>query len=99
MFNEQNVLCGWQDIKKNEKIISRDDVDLRPFAFNGIHILNPEVITLFPEEKVFSVIKAYLKVAETEDIQSYVCDNLKWIDVGKLDSLTNAALLVKSLGL
>ncbi|MFZ1519013.1 MAG: nucleotidyltransferase family protein [Ignavibacteriaceae bacterium] len=95
LFNDDNTLCGWEDVKKNEKIIIRDKDNLYQFAFNGIHILNPQIINQFPDDKVFSVIKAYLKLAETEEIQGYICNDIKWIDVGKLDSLEKAEELVK----
>lgn len=97
LFNDENILCGWEDVKKNEKIISRSGNNLYQFAFNGIHIINTQMIDHFPDEQVFSVIKAYLKLAETEDIIGYVCNDLKWIDVGKLDSLDKAEKLLKDI--
>ncbi len=96
LFNDNNILCGWQDVKKDEKIIVRDDVKLNQLAFSGIHILNPHLIDLFPKEKVFSVIKAYLKIAGTEDIHAFISNDIKWIDVGKIDSLERAETLYKS---
>lgn len=95
LLNDENILCGWEDVKKNEKIISRNEKNLYQFAFNGIHIINPEIIKHFSDEKVFSVIKAYLMLAETEDIVGYVCNDIKWIDVGKIDSLDKAEELIK----
>jgi N-acetyl-alpha-D-muramate 1-phosphate uridylyltransferase len=95
LFNDNNTLCGWEDVKNNEKIIVREKDNLYRFAFNGIHILNPQIIHQFPDEKVFSVIKAYLKLAETEEIQGYICNDIKWIDVGKIDSLEKAEKLLK----
>jgi len=97
LFNDDNILRGWEDVKKNEKIIVRDKDNLYQFAFNGIHILNPQIINQFPDEKVFSVIKAYLKLAETEEIQGYICNDINWIDVGKIDSLEKAVELVKGI--
>ena len=97
LFNDDNVLCGWQDVKKDEKIIVRDELKLNQLAFSGIHILNPHLIESFPKEQVFSVIKAYLKIAATEDIHAYITNDLKWIDVGKIDSLEKAGELYKSL--
>ncbi len=97
LFNDENILCGWQDIKKDEKIVVRDDFKLNQLAFNGIHILNPGLINLFPDEKVFSIIKAYLKIAASEDIHAYISDDIKWVDVGKADSLEKAERLVKAI--
>ena len=99
LFNEADILCGWQDVNKNEKIIVREDSKLNQLAFNGIHILNPHLIDSFPDEKVFSVIKAYLKIAGTEDIHAYVSNDIKWIDVGKVDSLQKASQLIRSMTL
>ena len=99
LFNESDILCGWQDVNKDEKIIVRDESKLNQLAFNGIHILNPLLIDSFPDEKVFSVIKAYLKIAGTEDIHAYVSDEIKWIDVGKVDSLQKASQLIRSINL
>ena len=99
LFNEADILCGWQDVNKDEKIIVREDSKLNQLAFNGIHILNPHLIDSFPDEKVFSVIKAYLKIAGTEDIHAYVSNDIKWIDVGKVDSLQKASQLIRSMTL
>lgn len=99
LFNYQNILCGWQDVKKNEKVIVREDDILDQFAFNGIHIINPDLIKLFPDEKVFSVIKAYLELAKTEDIQAYIANDINWIDVGKTENLKTAEELLKKFGL
>ena len=99
LFNEADILCGWQDVNKDEKIIVREDSKLNQLAFNGIHILNPHLIDSFPDEKVFSVIKAYLKIAGTEDIHAYVSNDIKWIDVGKVDSLQKASQLIRSITL
>ncbi len=96
LFNDDNILCGWQDEKKEEKIIVRDELNLKQFAFNGIHILNPEIIKSFPDEKVFSIIKAYLKIAKTEDIHAYISSDINWVDVGKIDSLQRAEELMKN---
>lgn len=99
LFDNDNILCGWQDVNKDEKIIVRDESRLNQFAFSGIHILNPHLMDSFPDEKVFSVIKAYLKIAGTEDIHAYVSDEIKWIDVGKIDSLEKASQLIRSINL
>lgn len=99
LFNEADILCGWQDVNKDEKIIVREYSKLNQLAFNGIHILNPHLIDSFPDEKVFSVIKAYLKIAGTEDIHAYVSNDIKWIDVGKVDSLQRASQLIRSITL
>jgi NDP-sugar pyrophosphorylase family protein len=90
LFNDENILCGWQNTKNDEKIIVRAEPNLKQLAFDGIHILNPHMIELFPKEKAFPIVKAYLKIAETEDIHAYISNDIKWIDVGKIDNLQKA---------
>jgi NDP-sugar pyrophosphorylase family protein len=99
LFNEADILCGWQDVYNDKKIIVRENSKLIQLAFNGIHIMNPHLIDSFPDERVFSVIKAYLKIAGTEDIHAYVSNDIKWIDVGKVDSLQKASQLIRNITL
>ncbi len=72
------------------RLLLEMNIHLKQLAFDGIHILNPHLIELFPKDKVFSIIKAYLKIAATEDIHAYISNDIKWIDVGKIDSLQRA---------
>ena len=95
LFNKERLLCGWEDVKNNQKIITRHESGLSRFAFDGIHILNPKIIGQFPAERVFSVIKAYLKLAPETKICGYTANNLKWLDTGKPENLDEAAKLIK----
>lgn len=97
LFNDENILCGWEDVKKNEKIVVKESPTYQQLAFNGIHIINPELIKKFPDEKVFSVIKAYLNAAVEEEINAYLCNDIKWLDVGKIDSISKAEELIKKI--
>jgi len=94
LFNPENILCGWQDVKRDKKIIVREERSLHQLAFNGIHIINPSLIDSFPNEQVFSIITAYLDIAKTETINGFVCNDIKWMDVGKIDSLQRAEDLI-----
>lgn len=97
LFNDENILCGWEDVKKNERIVVKESSTYQQLAFNGIHIINPELIKKFPDEKVFSVIKAYLNAAVEEEINAYLCNDIKWLDVGKIDSISKAEELIKKI--
>ena len=64
---------------------------LKKYAFAGTHIISPHVFGLmkkWPEK--FSIIDFYLQMADKYIIKGYVMDNLKMVDVGKLDSLKEA---------
>ena len=64
---------------------------LYAFAFSGIHSFSPRLFPLmdrFPDR--FSIIDFYLSVCHRSMIMGLVKDDLKMIDVGKLDSLSEA---------
>ena len=69
---------------------------LYAFAFSGIHSFSPRLFPLmdrFPDK--FSIIDFYLSVCHRSRIVGLVKDDLKMIDVGKLDSLQAAEEFVK----
>jgi NDP-sugar pyrophosphorylase family protein len=70
---------------------------LYAFAFSGIHSFSPRLFPLmdrFPDR--FSIIDFYLSVCHRANIVGVVKDNLKVLDVGKLDSLREAESFIKA---
>lgn len=64
---------------------------LNAFAFSGIHSFSPRLFPLmdrFPDR--FSIIDFYLSVCHRSRIVGLVKDDLRVLDVGKLDSLAEA---------
>ena len=96
LFNENNVLCGWKNVKTTEEKIMRDDNNLKKKAFSGIHIINAGIFSLmhFKEEK-FSMVHVYLSLCAVNEILSYDHSTTKFIDVGTPDSIANATALFK----
>ena len=67
------------------------------FAFSGIHSFSPRLFPLmdrFPDK--FSIIDFYLSVCHRSRIVGLVKDDLKMIDVGKLDSLSEAEKFIET---
>lgn len=72
-----------------EKFLSEHS--LKKYAFAGTHIISPEVFKLmenWPEK--FPIVDFYLQMADKYIIKGYVKNDLKMVDVGKLDSLEEA---------
>jgi NDP-sugar pyrophosphorylase family protein len=70
---------------------------LYAFAFSGIHSFSPRLFPLmdrFPDK--FSIIDFYLSVCHRSHIVGLVKDDLKLIDVGKLDSLSEAEKFIET---
>jgi len=96
MFEEETKhLTGWTNIKTNEVKLSRiTTMMVSNFGFSGIHVVNPEMQSFFPEEEAFSMIDVYLEAARNQNIQAYPHDDDVWLDVGKPE---NVALAEKTL--
>ncbi len=74
------------------------DIDLNMFAFSGIHSFSPRLFHLmdrFPDR--FPVMDFYLQTCHRTHIYGCVKDDLRVLDVGKLDSLDKAEEMLKEL--
>lgn len=91
IFDEQQRLCGWQNIKTGEVRMSRPTTgSLQLRAFSGIHMISPDIFDLMTKQGKFSIIDTYLRLAKDHDIRSYPHDEDVWIDVGRPESLKEA---------
>ena len=94
LFDEQNVLKGW--INESTGEVKSPYPDFSPenhqkFAFAGIQVISPEIfdkMKYVPDK--FAIIDFYLSIADKVRIKGYPVDDLKMIDVGKIDSLKEA---------
>ena len=88
LFDAENRLSGWENTKTGERIIVREEKELKPLAFSGIHVIDPRIFEFMPQKDVFSIIELYLKAAKKEKILSYRDDESSWQDIGKLENLS-----------
>ncbi len=87
LFNSESILCGWKNLKTGE-LISSCNIDLlNEFAFNGIHIIDPKIFSLMPDDDVFSMIDLYLDIMRDNKIIAHIDNDSFWLDVGKTESL------------
>jgi NDP-sugar pyrophosphorylase family protein len=91
LFDAQLILCGR---KRNEEIEIARKAPHQPrrFAFTGIHVISPRLLTMMNEDGAFSIIDTYLRLAgQGEKIVGFPADEYEWRDVGRLDDLRQAA--------
>jgi len=91
LFNEQNILCGWKNVKTGEEKISRQSSKYIEKAFSGIHVISPEIFPLIKMEGKFSMVDVYLELAKAHSIQAFDHTGSRFIDVGKPESILEAA--------
>ena len=91
-FDADNRLVGWINKKNGEtKISVRENFeDAAEMAFSGIHIVQPEIFKLMPEEDKFSIVDLYLELAKTHTIKGYFDNSEVWMDLGKPEELAKA---------
>lgn len=87
MFNDQNLLSGWKNHQTGEEIISRQKENPTFYSFSGIHVINPEIFELMPEEEIFPIMPFYLSVASNKPIGAFDHTGDIWEDVGKLNAI------------
>ena len=94
LFDDNMRLKGWTNTKTGEvkSPYPADELQVcRRLAFSGIHNMSPrifEAMENWPER--FPIIDFYISECKNHPIYGVVPDNLKMIDVGKLDSLKQA---------
>lgn len=93
LFDEKDVLCGWKNISLDKQIITRQSPIFNPFAFSGIHMINPEIFKLIDKIGQFSIVDEYLRISENHKICAYHHDHTVWMDLGKVESLKQASAL------
>ncbi len=85
---------GWTNIATGQIKSPHADLDVnryRKFAFSGIQVFNPAILPLMDEWKgKFSIIDFYLSVCDKVQIKCCLSDNLRLLDVGKLDTIAKA---------
>lgn len=101
LFDENNRLQGWTNIKTGE--VKPINSGIRPenfseYAFSGVHVVGPKTLQAmdaFPNR--FSIIDFYLSLLNRLKIKGYIKHDLRLLDVGKLDTLHEAEAFVKEL--
>jgi mannose-1-phosphate guanylyltransferase len=88
LFDDKGELCGRRIGRDQEPELVRSTPNPQAFAFSGIHIISPRLLTNMTEEGVFSIIATYLRLAgQGEKILAFRADEYSWRDLGKLDDL------------
>ena len=95
LFDENDRLCGWRNVKTNEEKIAVNKPNLQQKAYSCVVIFQPEVFSLIKQEGKFSLTETYLDLAKDNLILGYDHSGDKLVDVGKTESLAVAEKLFK----
>ena len=77
--------------------MARRAAETLALAFTGIHVISPKIFGKMTEEGSFSIIDAYLRLAERgERIAAYRANGCYWRDLGRPEHLLQAAHDIES---
>lgn len=93
LFDEENRLAGWRNVKTNEERISRPATAYHPKAFSGIHIIDTHLFPMITQQGKFSIVDAYLELATHQDLRCFDHSGSRFIDVGKPEAVAEAEAL------
>lgn len=90
LIDKSSHLKGWRDNRSGEQIlVDGNDTGLSPIAFSAIHVMDPRIFELFPEDKIFPIMPFYLELAKKETIYMHRHEADTWMDMGKLEAYSN----------
>ena len=94
LFDDSMRLVGWTNIETGEVKSPYPDINpklCRMYAFAGIHAISPRLVAQMDGwSDKFGIIDFYLKTCATHNIIGYAKDDLRLMDIGKLDTLAQA---------
>jgi len=97
LFDEENWLCGRRAGSDGKAEIVRPSSHPRAFAFSGLHVISPRLLSLMNEEGAFSIVTAYLRLAGLgEKFGVFRADEYYWRDLGKPENIAQAAAEIES---
>ena len=83
LFNEELHLCGRRVGSNSKTELVRPSEHMQALAFCGVHIISPLLLSMITEEGAFSIIDAYLRLANREvKILAFRADQYYWRDLG-----------------
>jgi NDP-sugar pyrophosphorylase family protein len=93
LFDANDELCGWRNVKTGQERIARPVATSVQKAFSGIHVIDPSIFSLMTKEGKFSTVDLYLDLAAGHSIRGYDHSRSRLIDVGKPESAVEAERL------
>lgn len=102
-FDKTKNLCGWRNNETGEVKPAYPYFDCsksQGFTFGGIHVISSKIFDYMDEwTGKFSIIDLYLSICPKASIRYYTTDDLKMIDIGKPETLSEAGDWIKRISI
>ena len=84
LFDDKLILCGWENVKTGERVISGKTVtNYKQLAFSGIQVMEPDIFNFISETGKFSLTGMYLRLSAEHKIDGFIDKDSFWKDAGK----------------
>ncbi len=93
LWNKQNRLCGWRNVKTKEERIVIPERDLTEKAFTCVTVYRKDFLSQINQKGKFSVTETFLTLAPNHLINGFDHSGDAFIDVGKPNSVLDAEKL------
>jgi NDP-sugar pyrophosphorylase family protein len=94
LFDNDLRLSGWRNEKTGVEKLPRFVTELQPLAFSGVQLVSQRFLEAIPLQGKFSMIDAYLSLANELPIYGFDHTGDVFLDVGKPEALAQAARLL-----
>lgn len=95
LFDEHHVLKGWENVQTGAERVPHGtrNSSWQALAFSGIQVMNSAILARISREGKFSLVDVYLDLCSGGKIQGWDHTGDLLLDVGKPESLAQAATL------
>lgn len=96
LFDDDMRMVGWTNVETGEVRSPYPGLDpgkFRKLAFSGVHLISDGIFTIFDEDgwgERFPIMDFYIKECATHPIYGVLPEDLRMMDVGKLETLDEA---------
>lgn len=97
LFDKNLLLKGWENQKTGEKRWTEKQMEnVSSLAYSGIYVVCPGFAASMPFKGTFSIIDAWLEMANRYEICAWVDKNSRWYDLGNPERIKRAEEELKS---
>ena len=96
LFDDDMRMVGWTNVQTGEVRSPYPDLDpdkYRKLAFSGVHLISDRIFTIFDDDgwgERFPIMDFYVQECASCPIYGVLPEQLRMMDVGKIDSLDEA---------
>jgi len=97
LFDSELLLCGRINGKTGMSTLTKGTENVQPYAFSGIHVIDPDLFRLTSRTGNFSVIDLYLELSAQCKVGAYIREQDEWLDVGNPLTLAKAGVILEKI--